>query len=212
MTGLGAGGGGAATKEEPPKRLFDEPHANAAEFGGMYGYVRSSETYNPNTQSKTCPAGFLSYKILGTPAVDFPATFCYKPINKPSTWTPSVGSSEFGGMHGSSNGVIVNNPVTGKQSCPAGFNEHKVLGTTGVDNPLYYCDKTIDNIEDAEAMKKWKPSPGAVQFGGMHGYVSKVRQNNPISNDFSCPAGFYQTEVFGYPTIDYPAYYCSREW
>jgi hypothetical protein len=186
-------GNGAATKEEPPKRLFDEPHANAVEFGGMYGYV-SGLLNNPNTTSQICPAGFLSHKILGTNDVDHSATFCYKPINKPSTWTPSVGSSEFGGMIGHINGVKVNNQVTGEHSCTDDF------------------DKPIDDIEDAELMKKWKPSPGAVQFGGMYVRVISARKNNPISNEFSCPAGFYQTDVFGTTNVDYSAYYCSREW
>lgn len=204
-------GNGAATKEEPPKRLFNEPHANAVEFGGMYGFA-SAPVNIPNTTSQSCPSGFLSHQILGTNGVDYPATFCYKPINNPSTWTPSVGSSEFGGMFGHINGVKVNNPQTGEHSCPNDFTKTIILGTSGVDYPLYYCNKPIDNIEDAELMKKWKPSPGAVQFGGMFGFVNSARKNNPISNEFSCPAGFYQTDVFGTNGVDYPAYYCSREW
>jgi hypothetical protein len=95
---------------------------------------------------------------------------------------------------------------------PDDFDKTIVLGTYGVDYPLYYCDKPIYDIEDVELMKKWKPSPGAVQFGGMYGHVNSARKNNPISNEFSYPAGFYQTDVFGATNVDYSAYYCSREW
>jgi hypothetical protein len=211
-SGSGSGSGSAAdTKEEPPKRLFDEPHANAVEFGGMYGYA-SGTVKNPNTTRQSCPSGFLSYKILGTSDVDHSATFCYKPINNPSTWTPSVGSSEFGGMFGYVDRVKVNNPVTGEHSCPYDFNKTRVLGTSDVDYSLYYCDKPIDAIEDVELMKKWKPSLGAVQFGGIYGHVDGEKKNNPISNEFSCPAGFYQTQVLGTSDVDYSLYYCSREW
>jgi len=115
-------------------------------------------------------------------------------------------------MYGTIDSVKVNNPVTGEYSCHDDFTAIKILGTDDYDWPLYYCNKPIENIDDAELMKQWKPSPGAVQFGGMHGYVDRALKNNPITNKHSCPAGFSQIQVLGKNSVDLPIYYCSREW
>ena len=115
-------------------------------------------------------------------------------------------------MYGYVNGKPVNNPVTGEHTCPDGFNENMILGTSAVDFPLYYCNKPIDDIANAERMKEWKPSPGAMQFGGMIGVVGGAVVNNPISRAITCPVGFYKTRVFGTGAVDYDAHFCSREW
>jgi peptidoglycan hydrolase-like protein with peptidoglycan-binding domain len=58
------------------------PHTTTSQpvyyFGGMYGYGSPSNYPNPLTGSLSCPAGYTSSQVLGTPNADWPVYFCYK--------------------------------------------------------------------------------------------------------------------------------------
>ena len=131
--------------DDPDKWI---PSEGSAEFGGMYGNAGGSDVKNISTLGMSCPTGFKEYKVSGSALVtDKPLSMCYKKIVEPSTWKPSNGSLQFGGMHGFTYigaGANVNNPTTNGISCPYGFTSSTVLGTSGADWPVTYCSKPWD--------------------------------------------------------------------
>lgn len=121
---------------------------------------------------------------------------------------PSNTYMDFGGMYGyASGGRVYANPYTGLASCPAGYTATPVVGTTGVDFPLMLCGRVTSG-----------GTLPLADFGGMFGYgrldgsTATFQFNNPITGGFSCPAGYYATQVLGNETsiYDYPLYYCHR--
>ena len=189
----------------PPQRRFPRPTNGSIEYGGAFGRINyNKDVYNPLTGENTCPPGFLYNDVYGTSGVDHNATICYKLIKDPDTWTPSKGSAEFGGAYGWVSGLPVNNPATGRQSCPTGFTSSGVLGSAGVDWELSLCYK---EIEDPNT---WVPSEGSVEFGGAYGWKNAAETNNPHTNGRRCPTGFLNREVLGEPGVDYPLNMCMR--
>jgi subtilisin len=114
--------------------------ASLYDFGGMYGTsvngALSVNYANPVTGAMSCPAGYTTHQILGAPGVDGPVHYCYRAH---STVAPLVG---FGGVYGKgANSVLYNNPITGGQSCPAGYTGKVVHSLSGEDYPAVFCYK-----------------------------------------------------------------------
>jgi hypothetical protein len=99
-------------------------------------------------------------------------------------------------MYGTRNGQPAENPTTGGSSCPAGYFSSQVLGTSGIDWPLYYCS------QPAEALP--------MDFGGMWGWVQGKLQVNPTTGASACPDGYTATPAYGQNGRDYPITYCWR--
>jgi hypothetical protein len=99
-------------------------------------------------------------------------------------------------MWGYVNATAVANPATGQTSCPAGYTDQQVLGTTGVDWPLHYCYRAHQAGAPAEL------------FGGMVGTVQGVTENDPASGGPSCLSGYTAQPVLGTTNVDWPLSYC----
>jgi hypothetical protein len=106
----------------------------------------------------------------------------------------------FGGMFGyGGNNQVYLNPYTNAASCPQGYATYQILGSEGIDYPLYYCGRT--------------PSSGVVpvaDFGGMFGYGNPNNYPNPITGGFNCPAGYTATQVLGTNGTDYAVFFCHK--
>jgi hypothetical protein len=48
-------------------------------FGGMYGYVAGKPAPNPATGAMSCPTGYMTSQVYGTPNVDWQLYYCYQP-------------------------------------------------------------------------------------------------------------------------------------
>ncbi|XXF78841.1 hypothetical protein P2318_03510 [Myxococcaceae bacterium GXIMD 01537] len=170
-----------------------EPPAANLDFGGAYGYVNDGTLWpNPATGAASCPDGYTATTVLGTWGRDWSVTFCQR---------PSIEGIEpfydFGGMWGVVSKSLVNNPITNKASCPAGYTAQQLLGTYNLDHGLYVCYKPHVSGTTPEN-----------RFGGMHGYVEGVAVPNPATGAASCPAGHEQTQVLGTYNVDWPLSYC----
>ena len=117
-----------------------QPHTGANQiydFGGMYGYGAMKTYVNPATGAASCPAGYTAAQVLGTPNLDWPVYFCYRPHTANSS-----SALNFGGMYGdgfeTARRTFVN-PLTGAASCPSGFTASLLLWTANTDWPLYFC-------------------------------------------------------------------------
>ncbi|MCU1719062.1 hypothetical protein [Pseudomonas sp. 5P_3.1_Bac2] len=124
------------------------PHVSGVDplfdFGGIYAYSSSTvqgavpwkgyNAYvNPFTYTDTCPPGYSSSQVLGTPNVDNRLYFCYRPhqANGPSM--------VFAGMTGDGQSPYPN-PTTGtKYTCPKGYVRYTAYGTPNVDFAIFYC-------------------------------------------------------------------------
>ncbi|MFP2907125.1 trypsin-like serine protease [Pyxidicoccus sp. 3LFB2] len=119
--------------------LCSRPHLPSSEplfdFGGMWGTVRGVPVPNPYTGTNSCPYGYTARRVLGTPGLDASLYYCY--THHMSKFPPTY---PFGGMWGQVNGgTYVPNPSTGGLSCPSGFTDKQVLGTSGLDYELHFC-------------------------------------------------------------------------
>lgn len=105
------------------------------DFGAMWGTVEKVTVNNPFTGAPSCPAGYSDQPLLDTFGVDWPLHLCYRD-HVPGT-TPEHG---FGGAWGYvDNGQLAPNPATDAATCPAGYTATQILGTFGVDWPLFFC-------------------------------------------------------------------------
>ena len=113
----------------------------------------------------------------------------------------TVAYMDFGGMYGYGANGNFNNPTTGALNCPAGYLSQQVMGTTGIDYPLYYCYRL-----HAQGV------PANFDFGGMYSNSGSGLEINPITGAGTCPSGYTTTKVFGGITNspDYPAYMCHK--
>jgi hypothetical protein len=115
---------------------------------------------------------------------------------------------DFGGMYGNGEldervpdqppqGNAFYNPITEGQYCPSGYKAYQVLGTAGVDWPLFWCGRR--HVEgraadyDFGGMYSYASSPdrGAVPWRGDNAYV------NPFTFTDSCPPGYRAVRVLG---------------
>ena len=106
------------------------------DFGGIYSNSGSGLRPNPLTGSQSCPSGYTAVKVYGgnSNSPDYPAYLCYK------THSESVAeAAHFGGMYAPAFSTNYNNPATGAQSCPSGWNDAIMLGTLNVDYPFHFC-------------------------------------------------------------------------
>lgn len=111
-----------------------------------------------------------------------------------------AGAVDFGGAYGwVNNGTRVMNPFTAAQSCPSGFTATQLLGTSGVDWSAYIC--TRPRVTGVAPI---------ADFGGMWGYVNKVKKPNPATGDTTCPAGFTDQTVLDNSGVDYPLHVCYK--
>ena len=113
--------------------------------------------------------------------------------------TIAVAYMDFGGMYGNSKGGAYNNPITGAFTCPSGYTSQQIMGTDGVDYPLFYCYR-----------KHKKGLSADFDFGGMYSNSSSGLRVNPITGAGSCPLGYSSAQVYGQDGTDYPAYMCYK--
>lgn len=109
--------------------------------------------------------------------------------------TSVAGTMLFGGMYGyGGDGYI--NTYTGGYSCPSGYYAYQVLGSSGMDWPLYFCGRFPEaGIEPV------------AEFGGGYGPHTDV---NKITGGMSCPSGYLTTKTLGATGTDWTLYYCHR--
>ncbi|WP_140798462.1 discoidin domain-containing protein [Myxococcus xanthus] len=105
-----------------------------AEFGGAYGFGSIGDYKNDITQAASCPDGYLTDAALGSSGIDYDLRYCHRPY-EPHLPSPY----RFGGMYGEGSGGPYVNPLTGQASCPDGFKAVQILGTSGVDYPVFFC-------------------------------------------------------------------------
>jgi hypothetical protein len=171
------------------------------DFGGMWGYVENQLAVNSLTGGASCPAGYTDLKVEDGSGYDYPLHVCYQPHVAGTT------PRRLGGMFGAVNNTPTNNVATGDASCPAGYTDNQVLGSSGIDYPVHYCYQgcpvgLVGNDCDIPVTP--------MDFGGMYGFVEGVQQANPATGASSCPAGYTATAVLDNPGFDYAAYYCWR--
>jgi alpha-tubulin suppressor-like RCC1 family protein len=163
------------------------------DFGGMYGYVEGAPQPNPATGASSCPPGYTATALLDNPGFDYPVYYC---------WRGHVAGQEtlydFGGMWGYVAAQPVNNPATGASSCPAGYTDMRVSGTSGSDYELHVC------------YQPHQAGTTAPLLGGMFGAVGGYPSHNPATGAASCPAGYTAAQVLGTQGIDSPVYYCYQ--
>jgi hypothetical protein len=154
-------------------------------FGGMYGEPSLSYSNPLAGNTKSCPAGYKAYQLLGHTNVDYNLFFCAGDPNKVSK------VAEFGGVYSSQ----YNNPLTGAKSCPSGYISKQVLGTINVDNGLHFCYKTdLSN-------------PVIRAFGGMYG----AEYFNPLTGGSGCFIQYDNSVVFGQGNVDYAVGICHTQ-
>ena len=102
---------------------------------------------------------------------------------------PPKGAVEFGGMFGYGTPKNYDNPLTDGLNCPSKFTATKILEYSGIDFPLYYCSRTINNPDT------WVPTEGSAEFGGM--FTNDKRYVNPLTSNATCPDNFDEVQIFG---------------
>lgn len=182
---------GARTLPIPPL-----PDGARLAFGGMYGYGGSAQVYkNPFADGDGCPAGYSVRQVLGTIGLDYSVFYCFKVIA-----AEEAPGYDFGGMYGLGGAASYPNPLTGQQTCPAGFDAHQVLGTTNVDWPLYFCGRPHE-------------AGASSNFFGLYGLgtanAKPIAYPNPLTSAATCPNGTTSTAVFGTTNLDWPVYVCN---
>jgi hypothetical protein len=182
----------------PAYPLAGRLEAQGADFGGMFGFGDAGLIYgNPYYANlPSCPPGYSETRLLGTPGTDNVINYCHRPKDDQRPL------ADFGGMFGSVNGSLVPNVVTGSASCPAGYTQQQVLGSS-LDQVLYYCHRPYAGA-----------APLAI-WGGMHGYYydSLLQDHTPLPNPLnqrlpSCATGFTASQVLGTAGVDYPVTVC----
>jgi len=168
---------------------------SSMDFGGMYGFGNNRNYPNPYTGGQSCPTGYGAYRILGTPGIDNNLFFCGR---IPNGSTPVA---DFGGMYGYGSPDNYPNPLTGGFSCPAGFTATRVLGTSGVDQPVFVCHRAGTT------------SP-LVKLGGMYGgYWDGTNHQyypNPVTGSNYCPSGYSIAAALGTINLDYGIIFCYQ--
>ncbi len=182
-----------------------KPHApNTAPdfpFGGMMGQVDNGKVApNPATGAASCPTGFVNRLVSGYPNVDWSLQFCYEP---PTRW-------DFGGMWGfvdrtGSSSTPVFNPATHFTSCPNGYTATQLLGTAGVDLPVFLCSRPA---------LAGSGNNQALDFGGMYSRNRRtaptIEKPNPYTGGQSCPPGYTATRILGSDGFDAELFLCHR--
>ena len=118
-----------------------------------------------------------------------------------ATASVTVGYMDFGGMDGYGVNGNFNNPTSGALGCPTGYRSQQVMGTAGVDYPLYYCYRMhVTGV------------PADFDFGGMYSNSGTGLRTNPITGAGTCPPGYNTAQVYGGKSNspDYPAYMCYK--
>jgi hypothetical protein len=177
----------------------------AWDFGGMYGYYNGGSYNNPATNSTSCPSGYTSYLVYGTPSVDWSMYFCGRPhvSGQDSLY-------DFGGMIGLAGSAAYYavpwrgyfyyvNPFTHTDACPPGYTRTQVLGTPSVDNVLFFCWRLHSS----------DTSTASMYFGGMTGDGSPPFSNPATGSPYTCPPGYSAYPALGTPSIDYRFFYCG---
>ncbi|APR74737.1 Hypothetical protein A7982_00083 [Minicystis rosea] len=175
------------------KRLADTT-TTSLDFGGAFGYVDNGvQVVNPATGALSCPSGYQAHLVLGTTNSDWSIWYCYRP-HQPGR-DPAL---DYGGAYGTINSTTtLKNPITNQASCPAGYIDQRVLGTSNVDAPVHVCYKQHTLGQEPE-----------YQFGGMFGWVNAAPTSNPLTGTSACPAGYRTTKLLGTSGLDYELYAC----
>jgi hypothetical protein len=163
------------------------------DFGGAFGYVESTLVPNPATGAGSCPAGYAATKVRDTTNQDWPVVFCLR-VHTPD----SEPIYDFGGMWGYVEGVVQPNPVTGAESCPAGYTKQTLNNTFNLDWPFYVCYKGHS-----------VGTPSDHLLGGVWGYVNDGNLvPNPLTQAASCPADYASVKISGTVGTDSPIHLC----
>ncbi len=93
------------------------PGAFEMDYGGAWGYVNSVLVPNPATGGASCPAGYAAQPLLGSSGVDWAVFYCSRPHRTGAT----IHGTISGGMWGYVDSAVVENPISGAASCPAGY-------------------------------------------------------------------------------------------
>ncbi|GHG90876.1 hypothetical protein GCM10012319_51240 [Comamonas sp. KCTC 72670] len=178
-------------------KLHEPRTASDFPFGGMMGQVNNGKVApNPATGAASCPFGFVNRPVSGYPSVDWTLQFCYEP---PTRW-------DFGGMWGFvDHGVSVPNPATGFTSCPLGYKSTQLLGTPGVDWPVFLCSRpALTGSGNSQAL----------DFGGMYSRNKRtaptIEKPNPYTGGQSCPPGYAATRILGSAGLDAELFLCHK--
>lgn len=164
------------------------------DFGGAFGYVNGGAlSPNPVTGGASCPPGYSATKVLGTSGTDYEVNVCTRP-HQPG-FAPRL---HWGGMWGYVNDRLMPNWITNRNSCPTGYTDQRLLGTTNVDWDLHVCYKTHAIGSTPEFV-----------FAGLWGWVNHTEMVNPATGRPSCPAGFSPEQVLGRTNVDYAVSYCA---
>ena len=168
-------------------------------FGGMYGRNSSGNHNNPFTGNQTCPKGYTSAQISGTPGMDFESFFCYREGNSTESPLP-VTFFSFGGLYGNKQILGHKNPITKNSSCPTDYKEANALGDPTLDHDLKYCYRELESNH---------PNPSnSFDFGGMFGTGGVY--TNPATGANNCPIGFAATQIYGELPRDFAIFVCTR--
>lgn len=167
------------------------------DFGGMFGFTKVMLHSNPITNGLSCPPGYITQQIMGSPGIDNPAYYCYRFHKKgiPAEF-------EFAGMYSlSSTYEWRSNPVTGG-GCDPQYASDRFFGDdpsrSPVDFNAFFC------------YRKHDPSVAtATNFGGMFAPAAGKNYDNPLTGNQSCPSWSKQSPaMLNSPGIDYPLYFC----
>jgi hypothetical protein len=113
----------------------------------------------------------------------------------------TVSQLDFGGMYGNSVIGNYNNPLTGTFGCPTGYISQQVMGTAGVDYPLFYCYRM-----------HVRGVPADFDLGGIYSYSGTGPRINPVTGASSCPSQYSIAQIYGSDSNspDYPAFLCYK--
>jgi len=161
------------------------------DLGGAWGYVeRAYSGFGPPVP-QGCGVNLLDQWVLGTPNIDYPLHLCYR-------LHANGDVTRFGGVVGTVERKTIYNAVTLSDQCPPGYLKQQVLGTNGIDWPLYVC------------FQRAALYYVGADFGGAWGKVSGSPVNNPITSASSCPPGFQAQQILGTDPNDEPVFTCFR--
>jgi hypothetical protein len=189
----------------------DSPKPVGVDFGGMYGYAWQKTYPNPATGAVSCPAGYTGTTVRGRVNWDYDLVICTRP-SQPGN-EPAL---DFGGMYGvldyhDDGAGWWNNPITGSNSCPAGYTASQMLGNpkSNDDLPVYLCSKphvkgTVADWEFGGAFSGWKLEDGA--YGNP---ANKQTKDGKEFNEVGCTPGFVPANAGGSYT-DSALTYCFR--